>query len=58
MPVNLNVQISEDFAEEIDKAIERDIAIENRSQYARTAMREKLQRDRPAEKAAEPLDFA
>ncbi len=45
MVVYFNVAASDEFAAKVDKAIERDQHCENRSQYIRAALREKMHRD-------------
>lgn len=58
MPTNFNVQVPDDLTEEIDEAIKSQSPYENRSQYVRAAIREKLARDKRAIAQGEPLDFA
>lgn len=58
MPTNFNVQVPDDLTEEIDEAIKSPSPYENRSQYVRAAIREKLARDKRAIAQGEPLDGA
>lgn len=46
---NFNVFIPDDLADKIDEAIEKTPPYENRSQYVRAAIREKLTRDNGGE---------
>jgi Arc/MetJ-type ribon-helix-helix transcriptional regulator len=54
MPTNFNIQMPDELVKEIDKAIEKSDPFENRSQYVRAAIREKLQRDAKLKLAEKP----